>query len=145
MDRDKLFSIIEGLDLLKGEWVVFGGACLTARSIRSTADLELFVTRRLYMTLAKNGWKERVTGSTGANYVTKIFGEIPVLAFITCGSEKWQPRVHNYLKQPEIIDGVPFMPLSEMYKWKAATARPKDLDDIKLIDNYWQSKISVSY
>jgi len=137
MNRVKLLSLIDALNLPKGEWVVFGGACLTAHGIRETTDLELFVTARLYDELKSGGWEERVTGSTGARYVMKVHENIPVLAFITCGSDQWRPQVEKYLQKPEAISGIPCMPLTEMYSWKAATARPKDLSDLVLMDDYF--------
>jgi hypothetical protein len=136
MDRERLFSLINLLNLPKGEWVVFGGACLTARGLRNTTDLELFVTDRLYREFKNRGWEEKITGSTESRYVTKTHRGVPVLAFVTCGSEQWRPNVKEYLKNPEVIDNTPFMPLREMYAWKAATARSKDIEDLVLIDAY---------
>jgi len=138
MNQTRPFSLIDALSLPKGEWVVFGGACLTARGIRDTTDLELFVTDLLYDKLKDMGWEEKVTGSTRAPYVIKMHEDIPVLAFITCGSERWRPNVEEYFSNPEVVNDVPFMPLTEMYAWKAATARPKDIDDLGLIETYWR-------
>jgi hypothetical protein len=140
MNAEKLFAIIDQLKFPEGQWVVFGGACLTARNIRQTPDLEIFVTEELYASLASSGWEAKVTGSTGANYLTKITDGYPVLVFMTCGSEKWRPNVTDYLKNPELISDMPFMPLTEMYAWKASTARPKDLKDLTLIKKYQSSK-----
>ncbi len=139
MDRERLFTIIALLDLPEGEWVVFGGACLTAHGIRTTSDLELFVTHVLYKKLRNDGWQEKVANSTGAAYITKPYLNIPVLAFMTCGSIQWRPAVKSYLRNPEVLDGWPFMPLSEMYKWKEATARPKDIADLQLINDYLET------
>lgn len=136
MDSKALFALIESLHLPAQQWVVFGGACLAARDIRPTSDLELFVTPQLYAALKQDGWEEKATISTNAPYVTKTYGDVPVFAFITCGSEKWRPNVEEYLRSPELIAGKPFMPLREMYEWKASTAREKDLKDLVLIDNY---------
>ncbi|PLS80851.1 hypothetical protein CYG49_03740 [Candidatus Saccharibacteria bacterium] len=131
-----MIKILDELQLPKGEWVVFGGACLTAHDIRDTSDLELFVTPRLFKQLKEQGWEERITNSTDALYVTKIYHEVPILAFIQCGSHKWVPNVASYLADPVVIDGHPFMSLHEMYEWKKATARPKDKVDVRLIEEH---------
>lgn len=138
MNKSLLFTLLNELNLPKGEWVVFGGACLTAHGIRITSDLELFVTQDLFNKLKEQGWEEKTAGSTGAKYVMKIYHDVPVLAFVQCGSRKWVPNVASYLKDPEIISGYPFMPLKEMFEWKKATAREKDLRDVELINNFFK-------
>ena len=134
MDKAKLLSVMKKLSLPKGQFAIFGGACLTAHDIRPTSDLEIFVTPDLYAKLKRQGWQERVTGSTGATYQTKTILDVPILVFVTCGSDRWQPNADAYITNPEIISDLPLMPLREMRAWKAATARPKDLIDVKLID-----------
>lgn len=145
MDKTALFSLLKQLNLPPHDWVVFGGACLTAHGIRATTDLELFVKPYLYASLHQSGWMEKITKSTSATYVTKHYNGIPVLAFVTCGSDAWKPDTTSYLKTPEYIKGMPFMPLAEMYAWKAFTARPKDLDDLLLIDTYLGSRNSTAH
>jgi hypothetical protein len=142
MNREKLFSLLRELDFAPGKWAVFGGACLAARGIRPAPDLELFVTEKLYESLRQSEWEEKVAGSTGAAYVETVIDDIPILAFVSCGSDTWRPNAAAYLQNPEIIGGFPFMPLAEMYAWKAATARPKDLADLELIDAYRAHGIS---
>jgi hypothetical protein len=136
MNREQLFTVVRELDLPRHEYAIFGGACLTAHNIRETEDLEIFVTDNLYQTLVQEGWDERVTFSTNADYVTEMVQKVAVLAFRQCGSDKWIPDVDTYIRSPELIDGVLFMPLEAMRAWKAKTARPKDLVDVGLIGNY---------
>jgi hypothetical protein len=136
MNNESLFSVLHLLNLPERQYAVFGGACLTARGIRDTSDLELFVTNDLYTSLKLKNWRERVTSSTNAPYVTTSIGEIAVLAFQQCGSGAWVPDVETYISEPEIINGYPFMPLEAMRSWKSVTARPKDVEDVKLIDTY---------
>lgn len=139
MDRPKLFEVLTSLDFPKGQWAVFGGACLTAYGIRPTEDLEIFVTSLLYDQLRQKGWEERSAGSTGAPYVTHVVSDIPVLAFVNCGSDRWRPDPEAYIADPEIIAGYPFMPLGQMQEWKAATARNKDLQDVRLIAQFLEA------
>jgi hypothetical protein len=40
-----------------------------------------------------------------------------------------------------VIDGIPFASLEEVRKWKIASGRPKDIADIKLIDEYLQKEL----
>lgn len=67
--------------------------------------------------------------------VTEINGTV-VEAYRAFENKKWQPKFQRYLIEPELIEGYRFMPLDELYEWKAATRRPKDLRDLRLIDEY---------
>lgn len=40
------------------------------------------------------------------------------------------------IKNAEIINGIPFLPLSELIKFKKALGREKDFKDIELIEQY---------
>jgi hypothetical protein len=140
MHRNELFLFLERLALPLGEWVVFGGACLAAHGIRATKDVDLFVTPQLYQRLQDEGWEARVTNSTSSPYLLKVVGGVELQAFIQCGSEEWVPKVQTYFNQPERINGFSFMPLKEMYAWKDATRRPKDISDLALIEAYWQQR-----
>lgn len=136
MDRVQLIDLLKSIDLPIGEWCVFGGACLAANDIRPAEDVDIFVTPKLYTKLSQRGWEEHVTNSTNSCYLQTVHDGITVQAFTACGTSKWRPQVERYINTPEIIGGMPFMPLEEMYAWKAATRRSKDLEDIAKIEPY---------
>ena len=48
----------------------------------------------------------------------------------------YKPTLEQLLLTADVIDGIPFASLLEVRKWKLSSGRPKDFDDIKLIDNH---------
>lgn len=141
----QLMELLKDIDLPIGEWCVFGGACLAVHGIRPTEDVDIFVTPELYEKLRQNGWQEYVTNSTNSYYLQKVYDGITVQAFITCGTPKWRPSVKQYIGNPEIIEGMPFMPLEKMYAWKTATRRPKDIEDLKIMKPYLNRPTADTY
>jgi hypothetical protein len=135
MNAGELLAFLEKLDLPHGEYAIFGGACLTIRNIRNLKDLDIFVSENLYEELLARGWQETSTGNRKPYLINRKSG-IDIQAFSFWEGEGWQPKINSYIGDPEIVNGIPFMPLQELYKWKAATRRPKDLEDLKLINIY---------
>lgn len=139
MDKQAFLKLLEHLNLPAGEYVVTGGACLTIRGLRETDDLDLFITDRLYSELVGRGWQETAIGKRRPYLISEI-KNIPIQAFSVWEGKGWQPRIDQYLAQPEFVEGIPLMPLSELYAWKKSIRREKDLRDLVLIDSYFSKK-----
>jgi hypothetical protein len=136
MYREQILEYLKRLELPDDGYCLFGGCCLAIRNIRPTDDIDMYVTKDLYEQLKQSGWQEIKEKGRMAYLATEIDG-VEFEAFVTSDSKGWQPKIQEYLKQPEIIDGYRFMPLSELREWKANVRRPKDTIDIKLIDEFW--------
>lgn len=130
---------VQSLRLPTTDYLVFGGGCLAALNLRMAEDIDLFITEKLYNRLLKQGWQETRVGKRKPYLVTNKNG-VEIQAFSVWEGEGWQPQIANYFNYPEIIKGIPFMPLDQLYQWKAATRRPKDLVDMALIEVYWQQR-----
>lgn len=144
MDRTQLMELLKNIALPIGEWCVFGGACLAAHGLRTANDVDIFVTPELYEQLLHAGWQEKITNSTNSYYLQKVYSGFEIQAFITCGTKAWAPQVGQHIDNPETIDGMPFMSLEEMYAWKAATRRYKDVEDLKLIESSLNKKTEIN-
>lgn len=138
MDRSALIKLLKELEFTEGEWAAFGGACLVVRGLRASNDLDIFASLKLFNKLSREGWEQRTTSTNDNKYLRKQFGVATVEIFLTCGGDDWRPEPEKYISNPEMIDGFPFMPLKDLYEWKAATRRPKDLRDIELINKHWR-------
>lgn len=135
--KEEIIELVAMLKLPKGQYCVFGGASLAIKDIRPTDDIDLYVTQRLYSQLKKQGWEEKQFDNFMPYLYKKING-VEFEAFTTYNKDdSWIPKIKEYIDHPEVIEGIPFMPLKELYDWKADTARPKDLTDNKLIEAYW--------
>lgn len=136
MYREQTLKCLKSLKLPKEGYCLFGGVCLAIRDIRSTDDIDIYVTDQLYQRFKQAGWREKSDLWPEPPYlVAKIHG-MGIEVYRVFVTEIWQPKFQQYLVEPEIIDGYRFMPLDELYEWKAAVRRPKDVRDLKLIDAF---------
>ena len=123
-----------------GKYVVVGGA-MEAFGIRKANDLDIVVTSDLFDDLIRQGWKlcacercreKQKEGST--DRILKGDG-VDVLAEYSCGNE-YRADTQWLIDNAAIIDGIPFVRLEELLKWKKAARREKDLKDIALIEGF---------
>ena len=122
---------VKKLDLPLGQYVVIGSGIMAQLGLREANDVDIAVTPALYATLRASGqWEEE-----------ERYGKI----FLKQGAVEINPQLdwEGYATTAEeaiasatIIDGVPFMNLTELLKFKRALGRAKDLPDIVLIEEY---------
>jgi hypothetical protein len=48
----------------------------------------------------------------------------------------YNPTIEELVDAADIINDVPFAPLTEVLKWKRAFGRPKDVQDVALIEQH---------
>ena len=131
-----IFQKVKSLNLPSGEYIVFGSGPLQAHGIRETRDVDILVLSELYEKLKQEGWEERVwETSPPGRFLFKDDVEV---------GDSWDYGEYNpdpnwLIENAEIINGVPFAPLEEVLKGKKAFGRPKDLEDIKLIEEYLET------
>ena len=59
--------------------------------------------------------------------------------------KNYRPDTDELIKNADIIEGLPFLPLTELIKFKSELAREKDLRDVELMKiflNTHESKVS---
>lgn len=139
LDRSKLLRLLRQLNLPKGQYVVFGGACLVIHGLRQADDIDIFVTKKLYNQLKSSDWTEQWPKVENPPLLETIIEDTAVHAFYDWQQrKKWRPNIKKLIEQPELIEGFPFMPLELLHKWKSSLSRSKDDKDIKLIEAYWR-------
>jgi hypothetical protein len=126
-----IFAQVKALKLPEWQYVVFGAGPLAAHGIRPTNDVDLFVTTALYERLKAAGWSEHIT-STGGLYLADGIYE----ADDSWDYGAYNPTIEELIDAAEVIQGVPFAPLGEVLKWKRAFGRPKDVVDVRLIEDH---------
>ena len=127
----KITERVKALGLPLGQYVVISSGTLEALGIRPANDIDISVPPKLYAELRATGnWNEE-----------ERYGKI----FLIQDGIDINPRLDwaDYPTTTEeaiasalVIDGVPFMNLSELRKFKTALGRAKDEADILLIDRY---------
>lgn len=117
---------IAELGLPQASYVVVGSGILNALGIRESNDVDLVVSDEVFVNLEKLGWEK---GAWGDNLVYKKG------VFDVCNQWYGQP-VEDLLKNAQIIDGIPYLNLRQVYTWKQQRGQEKDLRDLTLIDTY---------
>ncbi len=124
-----IFFKVKKLNLPFGEYAVFGSGVLEAHNIRKAKDIDFIITKNLFQKLKNSGWTE-------SKYNDKIIEFNGFQALHDWSYKEYKPNTNELIKNADIINGIPFVQLQEVYKFKKAMGRPKDLVDLKLIEKY---------
>jgi len=120
---------LENLDLCPTDYAVFGSGPMFAHGLHEPSDLDV-VARGKALSQAK-AYAEMFGGQDG-EAITFAGGRIEIYA-------DWQPgtwNVDELIDTAEIVDGVPFVALAHVLRWKRLLRRPKDLLHCRLIEDY---------
>jgi hypothetical protein len=126
---------IKELNFPSHKYVVVGSGILDILGIRTASDIDIAVTSDLHKKLRETGkWKEEER--YGHIFLKKdVFEIIPQLDWVD-----YKTTTEEAIESALFIEGVPFMNLEELVKFKTALDREKDFKDIELIKNYLESK-----
>ncbi len=128
----KLTEILKSLNLPKGEYAIFGSGPLAVRKIRDSSDLDVILTEALFEKLKKK--KEFIYSTEKDGYKVERLLLDNIEFFKSWAPGNWD--TNELVKNAEEIDGLCFVKLSEVIKWKKLLGREKDKKDLKLIDEY---------
>lgn len=126
-----IITEVKKLKLEPDQYIVIGSGILSALGIRATDDVDLVVSQTIYDYYKKQGWSEK-------NWP---MGEPTVANGIYEMGTDWGDDTNIYhladlLRNKQVVEGVNFVSLDFLKKWKLAKGRSKDLADVKLIDDY---------
>lgn len=133
MNNSDLFQEVKDLKLPMGKFALFGSAPLGIRGLRECHDIDLLVADELWNEKIKEGWEIKTTGF-GNEYLCK--GNVEMGK--DWGLEGW--NVSKLIADAEVIDGLPFVRLESVLKWKKMRGREKDLKDIEMVENYLRTQ-----
>ena len=129
----KLLTEFKELNLPEGKYVIYGSGPLGVREIRKVHDLDVVVADDLYQKLVKKYPKHEKRDERKR--------------FIKLGKIEIIPASHSLIKnikktisKADTIDGLKFVKLEDLIKWKKKMGRPKDFEDVKLIKNYLKNQ-----
>lgn len=123
---------VKELNLPFGKYAVFGSGPLSVHGIRETRDIDIITTPEIYHQLkTQPGWEEK-SWPSGGKFLSKDEFEVTT----DWKYKDYDPNILKIISEADIISGIPFIRLEEVIAWKKAYGREKDLEDIKLIENY---------
>jgi hypothetical protein len=133
---------VRELGLPIGEYVVVGGA-MEAHGIRRANDIDIVAAPKLFKDLQLKGWKichcDKCRQKMERGDDDLVLKKVGVVGQIFLSYESggvYRADTFEIIKSAEVIDGVPYIQLSELLKWKRASGRIKDQMDIALIESY---------
>jgi len=130
----ELFEEFGKLNLPVGEYAIFGSGPMGIRNLRKCTDIDFIATDKLFTELKRQPqWKEGVT-CLGMEKLDCKNGRGDVEAIKEWAPGSW--NIEQLIKNAEVIDGLPFVRLEEVLKWKKLWGREKDQKDIKIIEKY---------
>jgi hypothetical protein len=133
-----IFKKLKELDFPLGEYVLVGSGPLAVRGIREANDLDIAVTGELLQQLIDSK-KYRQTKKYG-----KLFLEANNIDIITqLNWDAYPTCVEDAIRTADIINGFPFLNISETIKFKKALGRKKDFQDIRMLEDYKKDYISL--
>jgi hypothetical protein len=124
----KLLGELKKLNLHSDQFAIFGSGPLAVRNIRDVDDLDVIVKPALWKALCKKHENEN-------NKVIHI-GKIDLF-------RQWIPWFDDIIPvidTADIIDGIRYVNLEYLLKWKKAMNREKDQKDIMLINEFLKNK-----
>ncbi|MDX1536012.1 MAG: hypothetical protein R3346_04605 [Candidatus Spechtbacterales bacterium] len=124
------------LNLPRGKYAIFGSGPMTIYKIRDSRDVDIIVTKDLYSIIKNNPEFKEKTWDDGDRYLVKD----NIGIFHSWNYGEYRPDVDKLIDQAELVEGIPFVPLQEVLKWKKAFGREKDKKDIQLIEKYINSE-----
>lgn len=120
----KLLSELNKLNLPKDKFDIFGSGPISIRGLRKANDLDILVKPELWNELRK---KYKISDDKKI-----IVGDIEIF-------NNWLPwfnDINKLIDTADVFDGIRFVKLRYVVKWKKAMNREKDKRDIKLIKEY---------
>jgi hypothetical protein len=132
-----LVQELSALRLPKDDFVVSGSGALLARGIRDDiADLDVVARGRAWTTALSLGALAPSPFGPHVERVTLLDGKIEIF-------NGWFPdvgTVDDLIERADVIDGLRYESLADIRRWKQTLDRPKDRDDIALIDGLWTTR-----
>ena len=105
---------------------------MAAHNLKEARDIDIVVAKDLFNGLKQSVQWESHTKPNGGPALKK--GAVEV--FLDVNSGNHNPNTEDLINEAEIIDGVPFISLLELIKFKEQYNRPKDVEHIKIIKDY---------
>lgn len=130
INNHPLIVALRKLGLPPDDFAVFGSGPMMAHGLKEASDLDI-IARGLAWDLAWTLGDQQRAGDGGPK---AVFADGKIEVFKTWTPGEWD--VNELIDGAEVVDGLRFVTLENVLRWKRLTGRPKDAEHIKLIENY---------
>lgn len=129
-----IFKKLKELNFPLGEYVLVGSGPLAARGIREASDLDIAVTDKLWRQLFDSGYYKTEERYGRLFLAEKNSEDVDIIKQLDW--EDYPTTVEEAIKSADIIQGFPFLNISETIKFKIALGREKDFRDIEMLKHF---------
>lgn len=130
MEKQKIISLIKSLNLPLDDMAVFGSGPICVRGWRDLKDIDLIARENVYEMAKGMGEMMETVSETEGVRIVRDEAEIEIFKHWTPG--EW--NVDELIDSADVIDGVRFVTLKNVMKWKRLLGRDKDQSDVELIE-----------
>lgn len=134
MNKNDFVNAIKDLGLNPEDYIVIGSGILAALEIREASDVNIVVSESIFKILSQDNRLVKKELDDGSYILTKDIYEIGV----DRKSRNAKPTLEELKRGQEIIDGIPFINLEWLKSFKAGHSTEKNLDDIMLIEQFFE-------
>jgi len=129
----KLLNDVKSLNIPIGQYALFGSASLLVRGLREAShDIDIVVKQDLYDEYETH--KDWVVRFMRVDDPYLEWDGHNIEFWKTWGPGEWD--IDSIIDNAEVIDGIPYVQLETVLKWKKLCGRPKDLKDVELIETH---------
>lgn len=131
-------NIVEEMKKLQfpqGQYVIVGSGPLGIRGIKETNDIDIVVSPELFERCKQDWWEQ--LPRTYPDKIGQIYlrhGYVELFLDVNCGD--FNPTLKELLQRADIIEGITFVSLKDVIKFKQSYNKPKHWEDIKIIEKY---------
>lgn len=125
--RDRVVATGLPLDQI----IVIGSGILDALHIRETDDIDVAASHALFEQLKADATWHSQIAEWGEEYLEKADCEV-WRGWVM--DDSGHPTYEDLLHDTQLVDGIRYISLEYLLAWKKRYARPKDIKDIKLIE-----------
>jgi hypothetical protein len=126
---------VKKLNFPVDQYVIVGSGPMAVRGLKEAHDVDIVVTQELFEKCKANGWKNILW--TYPEKIGQIYlkqNDIELYLDVNCAD--FNPTTKELIERADVIEGVPFINLEDMLRFKRAYNREKDSKDIKITETY---------
>lgn len=130
-----IFEAVQKLNFPSDHFMVVGSGIMAAKGIRDVHDLDIVVSQELFDTCKLAGWELKQwtrPGRPGKEWLKK--DNVDLMVEIQSKDEDYD--LQKLREGGELVNGIWFLSIEQLIKFKRDYGRQKDFDDIVLMENY---------
>ena len=131
----KVIEEVKKLNFPIGQYVIVGSGPMAVRGLKEAHDIDIVVTLELFEKCKANGWE--VVPWTYPEKIDQIYlRQDDVELYLDVNCDNFNPTTEELIKRADILEGIPFITLGDMLKFKKAYNREKHRKDIEITEKY---------